>query len=399
MEKKNNAESENAESSEKFRDTSFKKTNDRNMILKLINDKLLNIKLEIQLPLVQPKFAKIVKVSEDGLTVQFYEFIPPKGLLLLSSFLNGYYSEIGVRVENSIQQNLFLCHPTFLRIASQKRIEERFIIEDAEVIYINKVRISKVDLDFRGKNIPVSYKIVFEQFQTECSHLGDRVIVNSFSDSDDIYDYVFKTKKTVFVENVKDQSSFENEIARDEFVNLKEFYSKNFQKEQTTLLRKETIGWIVSPILAQNAAGNWMPIGYIEVLSKNPLSLDVLMEVKEISLNIVSKLRDMNVFEVAAKHRILDISRSGLRVEIKDKKLMDIILHRQMMNFDIIIKFQAPITVQGLIRSTKMMEDGSMQVGIRIQGENNRQNQMSRFYHYIKELSIKNAKDDQKEKN
>lgn len=373
--------------SEKHRSASFKRTDDRAVIIKLINDRLLNKQLTVQLPTVETKYAQVKSADEKELQVQFFNYIPPKGLIHLSGFLNNYFTEIGVKVQRPFNGDIYICQPAYLRIASKKRMDQRFEINDFDEIYVNKIRISELELNVRAKSIPVAYKILFQQFQSENSGIADRVIISAFNDSDDIYDYVYKTRKTVFVPDIRKGDSFAANDRLGDFVDLKEYFKKSFEREQASLVKKDSIGWIVSPILGPSVGDKWVPLGYIELSSKTAFDVEKLMEVKELSLRIVEKLRDMNVLERDIRQRILDVSRGGLRLEITDPRLIKNIMQRSTMTFDIILRMQAPITVQGIIRSTKETDDASLLVGLKIQGENSRENQMGRYLHFIRELA------------
>ena len=56
---------------------------------------------------------------------------------------------------------------------------------------------------------------------------------------------------------------------------------------------------------------------------------------------------------------------------------------------DVVIIHQAPISIRAWIRSTKLMPDGSLQVGVKIQGQTEHQDQMYRYLALVKNLENK----------
>ncbi len=377
------------EPAEKNRHTSYKKTQDMETIIRVINEKFLKKKLTIQLATLSPKYAHIISFDDTGMIIQFDNFVPPVGGLLLSGFINDFYTELGIEVINNKEGNLFLCKPKLLRIASQKRMDERFVIDNADLIYVNKIRIAKADLDFSGKNLPVSYKILLQQFQQENHDLGDKVQIASFGDvKEDIYNKVFKTGKTFYISNIDDNENYQQNLDNDEFLSLEEAGS-NWEKMSKELSNHNRKGWLISPILTDNADGAWIPLGFVEIVNNTPITTDTLMTIKALSFKILDKIKSMNLMEVKERQKVIDVSRTGIRLEVENQKLIDAILRRREMIFDIIMKMQAPITIQGWIRATKILDNGKLHVGLKIQGENNRQNQMKRYIHFINELSQK----------
>jgi hypothetical protein len=374
------------ETAEKNRHTSYKKTNDLKQMIKIINEKLRDKKLTILLPSTETKYAKIISITEKGMTVQFIDFMPPTGPLVLSDFLNNFYTEVGIEVENRIENNLFQCKPKFFRIASQQRMDKRFPITDPESIYVNKIKISKTGLEVVGKDVPVSYKIVFDQFQQGGSHLAEKVHIGAFADAKDtIYNKVYRTGKTFYISDINEQESLQLTQDNTDFLKLEEsgMTWAEFEEHMQAQGRR---AWVISPILGNKLNGEWLPIGFIELASSDVIPIETVMEVKSLAFQILEKIKSMHLVEYKERHRVLDVSRGGLRVEVTNEKLIESALHRNEMIFDIVINKQAPITVQGWIRSTKMVDENTLHVGVKIHGENNRQNQMRRYYAFVQSL-------------
>jgi hypothetical protein len=365
-------------------DKNFKHTNDNKSIVNIINERLLLKPLKIELPTIEEKYAQIVKSNEHGAAVHFKDFVPPNGPILLTGFINNHYTELEIKINKVIQESLFVCNINYLRVSTQRRIEPRFNITDCSQFYAKRVKISKNELDIKGTSIPTAYKVILDRYRVSKSGMGDKFNISTFGNTSGIYKKIAKTGKSLFVPNINDVSSFvKDEETNKELIDIKEHYGLSFETERTKLIKDNIAGWIICPILGPIGADMRYPLGYIEIKSRSPLDMFKLMEVKSLSYEIVEKLRDVTMLEVIEKQRVLDVSRSGIRLLIDNKDLINAMLRRTQFTFDIIIKGQAPITVMGWIRKARLMENGSLQVGVKIQGESNRQDQMLRYQEFV----------------
>lgn len=382
----------------KSTEPSFKRTADPEIIKKLVKEKLFKTELKVETKSLKDKFARIDSFEDSGMVVRFKDFIPPIGPILLTGFINQYYTEVALEVEKPLQSHTYQCKANYIRIASMKRVDARLPINGDQEVYVNYIKISNPDLSFKGGKVPVSYKILFEKYEDENKHLGNKLKITPFEETDKktIYDSVFKSGKAIFVLNANDPDSFDEHKDNPDILNLKEYFDQGFATEQAKMVKEKKIGWIVSPINISLKEDQSMPIGYIEVTSKEPIEVYKFMEVQALSLKIVEKLHDMNILEFKDKQRILDISRGGLCIEFKNEKLIEFILLRRYFIFDIIIRMQAPITFQGWVRFTKTMEDGSMHCGIKIQGETSRPDHMKRYLGFLRQLAQKQARAESK---
>jgi hypothetical protein len=377
---------------------SFKRTSDQVAIKRLVSEKLLNKELSVESPSFEKKNALIVSIDEDDMVVRFEGFIPPVGSLLLTGFINNYYTELGLNVVEPVSSYSFRCKPTFLRIASVQRNDERFNIRDDLGVYINYIRIAKTELDFKGGKVPVSFKILFQKLSDENADLADKVMIQASDEMDknSLRYQIIRSGKSIFLPDARDLSLLAEHEENSDILNLKEALGNNLNKEMAKLISEEKIGWIACPISIPEKEDKWIPIAVLELFSKSPFEIYKFMEVKALALKVVEKLRDMNVVEINQKQRIIDVSRGGLGIEIKDPELYKMIHINRYFLFNIMLKMQAPITFRGWLRYSKEQSDGSHHIGIKIQGETERQDHMKRYLHFVKSLAEGKKQEEQR---
>lgn len=364
----------------------FKRTEDREAILKVLQEKLIKKKLTLEVPAIENKFCEIIKIENNLLKVYFQNYTPPLQKITVSGFINNFYSELSINVTEKIGDLLFICEPVYLRISSQKRSELRYDISPEDNIYLKNIIVQKNELDIRGKSIPVSYKIILEKFKSKFSTLADEVHLSDFENKEGIYSEVFKTGKYVFIPDSRNISSIENNDNGQEKLDIKKFYGNELKAELHRLSDHGRIGWVIYPISARISEKTRAIAGYIELYKKAPFDNGIFAKLEDLSKKIVSEFLDATVYEFKEKHRLLDLSRNGLRFETENRKLINALESREKFICDIFIKHQAPITVMAWKRRTKLMDDGRMQVCVKIQGETSRQDQMARYESFLKNL-------------
>ncbi len=367
----------------------FKRTEDKQTINKLINERLLLKPLRIQLPLIDKKIAEIVKVTDAGLAVHFKNFVPPSGPIILTGLIGNYYTEIEIIVIKPIKGAIYYCNTHYLRISSQGRKEPRYPITEDDIISIKRIRIPLSKLEIKGDTIPAEYKKVMEQYMKDKADIADVVNISTFERKSKIHQKVAETGKTFFIADSRLMKSFEvgNE-GDDDLINLHDFYGDSLNSERRKMISKGIIGRIVSPIFGPAASDKWLAIGFVDIASKGPFDFMKLMEVKALTFEIVEGICSANQLEVNESQRILDVSKMGMSLVITHKELVNAMLHRPQFTFIIQIKGQVPIHAVGEIKMKKKMEDGSLMIGIKVQGEKGRQEQMVRYYEFIDSLKL-----------
>ena len=363
--------------------TPVQKTSDQSQIVKVIKERMLGRRLTVNLPGLDDHYGEIISVTDKGVLVRFDAFIPPAGTIVLSGFFAEQYTEVEIKILESLKPSVFFCRPSFIRVCSQRRMETRYEVTDPEAIHASRIRISSHELEYDGAKLPAVYKDILDSYNNKLSNLGDKVTVAPFESLEGIMGEIYRTGNTLYIADCREDLPAAEE-RNEELIDLAEFHGDACCNELIAMQQEGNIGRIICPILGPGSGKSYLPVGYIEVLSRAPLDFTALMEVKRRSLEINDCLRDSSILEIRTKQRILDISPSGMRLEINDDKAIEAILRRTTLTLDVVIKDQEPITVLGWIRSARKMPDGTLQVGLKIQGEGSRQEQMYRYAEYVK---------------
>ncbi len=368
----------------------FKRTENKEYINKIISERLLLKPLVIQVPSINKKIAKIVKIVDSGIAVHFTNFIPPMGPIVLTGFINKLYAEIEVKVLKHLKESIFLCDTGFLRVSPQSRREVRFHIVNDKDVFIKRIKISRNILDLKGDTIPAEYKAVMDRFTVEKAGIADYVLISTLDKKSKIHQEVAKTGKTFFISDSRSLRSFEQSAEDNEdLINLKEFYGDSLQAEKTKMLNKNIIGRVVSPIFGPQSHDEWVPIGFIDIISKNKIDFLKIMEIKALSFEIVDSICEVNQIDVDEKQRVLEVSKSGIRVHIKNKDLINAMRHRPEFTFTMQVPGQAAINAVALIKKKNVLDDGSLVAGVKILGEKTKGDHMLRYYDFIKSLEEK----------
>ena len=365
----------------------FKRTENKDYINKIIAERLLLKPLFIQVPSISKKIAKIIKVTDRGLAVHFANFIPPSGPIILTGVISNYYSEIEVNVIKPVQESIFLCTANFLRISPQSRREVRYPVGG---INVKRIKISQNALEIRGDTLPPECKAVMDKYTAEKSGIADYLLISPLDRKSKIHQEVARTGKTFFIADTRSMKSFDPfEDGNEDLVNLREFFGDALQAERTKMLNKNIIGRIVSPIFGPQSSDEWVPIGFIDIISKNRIEFIKLMEVKALSFEIVEKIIDAAQIEIQEDQRVIDVSKSGLRIHVKNRELIKAMTHRPDFTFTLQVPGQAAINAVGIIKTKQPLDDGSMIIGVKIHGEKTRQEHFLRYYEFIKALQEK----------
>jgi hypothetical protein len=367
--------------------TPFKRTTDEKAIRKIVNERLLNMPLAIEHPDLTPRYVEIVKYDDEGMFVFFNNFEYHEKTARLNGFISDFYFELEIIILDEGVDNYFNCKPEFIRISTQKRSEPRFRIGEEHDIFVKNIIVPKNVLKIHGSSIPIAYQVLMEKYNANHQDMATSVSIGPVEDKKGVYREIADTGQNVFIADLNHESSFSIHERDDQSLDVKSFYGENFESIRKELLDEGTAGWIIYPIAGPVSTNANFTVGYIELKNETPFDNEKLTKVKLLAREILDRLLDMETYENDNPQRILDISKSGLKLHITDKKLIEAVHHRKHFLFDILIKRQAPITVRGWIRNVRTLNDGSMVLCVKIQVEDEYRDHLPRLYEYIDSLA------------
>lgn len=275
-------------------------------------------------------------------------------------------------------------------IAKKERKAMRIPVRENDV-HINNIRTSKNKIDATLFNIPTSVKVNFGAYEQTLKGKYDFVKIDVYSKRGTVTDEIRKTGRCVFVGNTQEPEAYEPLAMH--VLDYKEFLGDGLAEQMREYKRNKVVSEAIVPIGYVTHDESLIPLGYIQVQShKQPFGPDVIMELQQAAFEMVDRIRDSNTVLVQEPQAVQNFSRGGLKVLIQNQELRNYLVRQNGFTFDLFFRGQAPITLYGLIRSTRTLEDGNLLMGIQIQGNSSRPGEMKRFLDNIT-LQEKRIKD------
>jgi len=310
-------------------------------------------------------------------------FNPEKNLIIYG--LSDKYIEVDLEVVEDYGPGYFKCEIKSARRAIEGRKDLRFKL-DGEAVATN-FRVSKHTIDVSRFNIPTSIKVVLDQFQSANMKFSDKFIINVLgSDTKDAaLKNIRNSGKTLFVTDLSDAKAYR--AIDDNFVDAAQVYGHDLAQLVKKHVEKEFKSMIIVPVVYMADNEKSLPFAYIQAISKNEsFDMDKVSELKEMSLQLVTRIRDANTLYASVHQQIIDIGRGGAKIKITDGELKKYIQKSKGFIFDIVFKLQAPITIYGEIIASIIDPEGTIYLGVDFTGNSSRKDEIKRFYDVLKPM-------------
>jgi len=354
-------------------------------IIEMLKTRFGNRKLRIKYT-VEDREVKINEFFDDNtfMVVTDPDYVPD-GSIIIYGLLDKYI-EIDLKVVETRGPGYFQCGITGMRRASQGRRDLRFKVGPEKVVATN-FRISRHAIDISSYRMPTSIKVIMDQYQSQYASLSDIVRIDVFTPGDRVLDEIKKTRKNLYIEDLADPESLVP--PNDNFLDIRELLGDELQQYIKRNIERGFKSIIVSPVIYISESGGSIPFAYFQVVSKSePLSMESLLEVKELSFSLVDRIRDANTIIIPVHQDIVDISIGGARLRFTDENLKKNVMHAKGFIFDIVFRLQAPITIYGDVRFTFQDQHGDIFVGVDFTGNSSRKDEMKRFYSILKPMEV-----------
>ena len=346
------------------------------------------------LDLIKSK-SKTVKFYTSGVkgrtAVEINEFLPNNNILIVTdtSFvpdekltiygLVNKYTELDLSIQETKTSGYFQCAVDAVRQGSEARRGLRFKVSSDEAT-VSNFRIDNREIEISEAKIPSIIKVLLEQFRTDNSGIADIFDINIFKrvETDPLLREMKKTGKNVLIQDTGNADSYK--VDNDNFINVAAVFGSNLGQYMKANTDKGVKSLMLVPLTYVFEGGaDAFSFGYIKLVSRGKQwDFDDVFDVKMKTLNLIERIRSANTQRISAKQSILDVSRDGIRIKITDDSLKNLIPKANGFVFDIVFKFQAPITMYGEIRYTYMDKD-SLVVGCHFAGSSSRKDELERF--------------------
>lgn len=262
-------------------------------------------------------------------------------------------------------------------IARSDRKVQRIPVAQDEM-HINNIRTSKTAIEIGPHSIPVSIKVNFATLENKLKEKYDFIKIDAYGKRGSILDVIKKTGKTLLVMDTQDPQSYRPLMP--EFVDYAEYLGDDLHRKILDFKQLKIVSEMIVPINYYSHDESAVPLGYMHVQSREKrLDMDSVLELQAFSFEMVDRIRDSNTVLIQTRQRVLDVSRTGLKILIDHGELCDYLIRQNGFTFDLFFKGQAPITIYGLIRSTHQARNGNLTLGVQILGNSAREGEMRRF--------------------
>jgi len=289
------------------------------------------------------------------------------------------YIEIDLELVEVRGPGYFLCRIKAARKASSGRKGLRFKLEPNDAFATN-FKIADYTIDISDYKMPTTIKVILDQFKSGNSKMADIVNVDVFkpTETDVILNSIKKTGKNVLITDTADKNSYM--AVNNNFVDVVDLYGKDLMRFMKFNIEKGYKSMAIVPVVYMPEEGNATPLGYIRIVSKTVmLNIDAVYDLKKKSFDLISKIQEANIKLFTTRQPITDISKDGVKIKITDPELKLLVNKISRFVFDILFKLQAPITINGIIKSVYKTTNDTF-IGVDFAGNSSRKDEMKRLY-------------------
>ncbi len=341
-----------------------------------------------------PIAAKIMDLRDTShIVVDFHNFYPEIGdNFTMYKVLARYVHLRGRVVQDQVEGGrYFLVLLNHIAIAKQQRRSLRIPIQ-GDMAFISNVRLSRKQIDVDMLRIPVSIKLGFEELKQGLSeqYPHAKVEVEIYSPRTKMRSYLLQricqAGKPLLVSDCANTQSYIP--FNKSYFDYAGFLGNKLQEEVQKMRQQAIYSQMCLPIiyLTHEKIAVTLGYAYLESKSRHFQASDVKELWHKIG-KMIERVHEANTMFVAERQKIVDLSRDGLMFLTKNPILTENLSKQAGFSFDLVFQMQAPITLYALIRSVTKTRKGAM-VGVQIEGNSFRPNEMKHFYENISQLEM-----------
>ncbi|HMX30875.1 MAG TPA: DUF1577 domain-containing protein [Leptospiraceae bacterium] len=325
---------------------------------------------------------KLLEHNADGTKIIVERLDPTyilrKGQNLILTKLLGRYVQLDCTILGEKPGNLFLLQINKFLVSSKERLNDR-IHPPPEQVWVTNIRTSGVSIETNMHTIPTYMKINFTDYENKLRKNFDYIKIDIFKpDLEERFHVVKESGKTLYVANTQDRKCY-TAFTDDDFIDLEEEYHAEINRLISMYKTKNIVSEIIMPVIYVNTQNVAIPFGYVHIQSRTkPIDHDQVMELKILTFEMIDRIRESNFILNTNKFRILDLSKSGLKIRVPDRELKQHLPHVTGFNCDIFFKMQSAINIQCEIRFIGRDQNDDMILGLLITGF--REGDKEKFY-------------------
>lgn len=210
-------------------------------------------------------------------------------------------------------------------IAHNYRLEARLKVEELNFL-AESFRLSKYSINPTIQNMPICVQLAFDTLRPTILEEIPECSLEVFDDENlkrKEIRAIQKSLKVLYIEDLFKESDFSS--LDPAFLNLKEFLGTKFNKE-IELLKKDGIkSLLIYPVIYTNLKKEKTAVGYFKITSNSEsISTNILTRLSEFSQTLVDNIRDANIEIINAPQKVVNVSKGGIQIKVKDKDVIDI---------------------------------------------------------------------------
>ncbi len=327
-------------------------------------------------------------IDDSVIEIEVPAIIKIEPQMTIYAILNKFV-EIDLSYKERLSNDRYLFLIVGSNIAKSSRENTRIPMEPGDA-FINHITASKNIIKADKYNIPTSVKVIMHQFQAVLERRADEVYISTFDEKDPKHRLIQRSNKIYYIRDAQDISSFDP--LNEDFIDIRAYLQNNFEQAQRYYKNHGIVSEILSSILYVDLNQDAIPLGVIHLISKSkPLEIEHVLEAKELSFEIVDRIRTANTMVINKRQPVLDIGRGGAKILITDFELAQVLVHQSGFSFDLYFRFQAPITLYVEIRSLHWNEQKHLTLGVVFSGRSSRTEDIKRLHEFLEPLE-KDAK-------
>ncbi|PKL35733.1 MAG: hypothetical protein CVV44_19590 [Spirochaetae bacterium HGW-Spirochaetae-1] len=259
-------------------------------------------------------------------------------------------------------EDTFVFVPVKIQVVAESRKEDRKLVGDdgggKTVLYIYDIISDTViqnAISMQSKKVEKIIEIAEFELKKKFENVRINFIAAGINDSR--LKYILATRKYIYIPDLNSQPPPDQEEAFNNYLNT--IYKKDFQLNRGHKYVSEA----TVPIMFRKL----IPYGYIQVNNSSAMSDGIFEVVKRMAI-IVDQLFIKNTIftPINAKFLVSDISRSGLGIVFKDRRLTGYFRKGSTISFETMLPTQKRAVIGAVIRNITFMEGGVIKVGMEV---------------------------------
>ena len=336
-----------------------------------------------------PEIKIIEKREPSHIVVDFQSFRASVGqkytiYTVLANYAHIYARMVQDKVGGGRYALLVLEH---LAIAKKNRNTVRIPIIDGSV-FISNFRVSRNEINFNTQRIPTSVKLGFTELKNTLNGKADFIDVEPYDArsamAKTLPGQICQSAKPLLIRNTLDPASYKP--FNRSYFDAASYLKKDVSKHIAELKKRGIVSELCIPVIYLTHDQTPLPLGYIHMQSRTKHFLpEDVQEIWHIIKDVIERIRASNTLLISERESIIDISRGGLMLHVKNPVLIEHLRKQKAFTFDLFFYMQAPATLYGTIRSLVDLDDG-IKLGVQIAGNSSRPKEMERFNENIEIL-------------